>query len=336
MKYLIWISSIVFTAFCGWLLTAQILVSRQDPVSHTRLRGDERFDFSQLVPEGTSGLPLLQNYTARDGTLLAFRRYRSARPTHVKLYLLHSAGWQGMEFHSLASAIAYKAGDADVYTPDLRGHGSSPLRRGDITYEGQLADDLADLIDQTAGKDDIVVIGGHSEGGGLAARFAGSPYGGRARGYIFLAPVLSIDFAASRPDLGGWVQVLDRRMLGIRMLHSLALTWADGETVCQYALPSSLRGGPLGYTATTDYSWRLFASMQTRQGDGSDLKGVAAPMLFITGREDSVVYPDRFETALKGIVSKGEYQVVDQENHLGIVNSRKTLAIVQDWLAKLN
>lgn len=53
---------------------------------------------------------------------------------------------------------------AHVYTPDLRGHGIAPAKRGDIDYIKQYEDDLADLIKLTKTKhpNSKLIMGGHS------------------------------------------------------------------------------------------------------------------------------------------------------------------------------
>jgi non-heme chloroperoxidase len=335
MKTLTWVIVSAFLVALVWLLTAQVLISVDLPTKLSSLRGDKRFDFAALAPAGMSGLPMTENYSARDRSLMGYRHYRAASGSHVKIYLLHSAGWQGMEFHALASSLANTAG-ADVYVPDLRGQGGSPMTRGDIQYEGQLVDDVADLIKATAEPGDIIIVGGHSEGGGLAARFAASPYGAKANGYIMLAPVISASFPASRPDLGGWAKPLSKRMFGLKMLNLVGLHWSDNETVVQYALPSSLRDGNMGYTVTADYSWRLYKGMRMVSADGSDFSSITRPFVIISGADDTVIIPDAYKGAVSAFTKSGEFQVVDGENHLSIVNSAKTLAIIQNWMAQLH
>ncbi|MBT7716490.1 MAG: alpha/beta hydrolase, partial [Deltaproteobacteria bacterium] len=144
--------------------------------------------FNELFLDYTN-VPQLKTFTARDGKPLAYRHY-PAQSDRV-LILLHGSGWHSRYFLPLAESIS--AEDlAQVYTPDLRGHGSTPERRGDVDYIGQLEDDLADLI-AIIRKDNpnaMLIVGGHSSGGGLAVRFAGSQYGKQADAYVLLSPYL--------------------------------------------------------------------------------------------------------------------------------------------------
>lgn len=80
-------------------------------------------------------IPPLNTFTARDGRELSYRHYPG--PSNKILILLHGSGWHSQYLMPLARFISDK-GLAQVYTPDLRGHGLYPERRGDVDYIGQL------------------------------------------------------------------------------------------------------------------------------------------------------------------------------------------------------
>ena len=127
----------------------------------------EPLAFDALTSVNYAEMPELQPYTARDGATLQYRHYQSDA-TDTVLILLHGSGWHSMQFYPLAQYLS-EQGVATVITPDLRGHGFNPERRGDVDYIGQLEDDLADLIDMLRELYPAadVVVGGHSSGGGL-------------------------------------------------------------------------------------------------------------------------------------------------------------------------
>ncbi|NRA53098.1 MAG: alpha/beta fold hydrolase [Gammaproteobacteria bacterium] len=152
-----------------------------------------------------SGLPQLQSYVARDQTRLTYRHYPATSDKIV--ILIHGSGWHSQQFLPLANFISSQ-GLAQVYTPDLRGHGASPKRRGDIDYIGQFEHDLADFIGviKQEHPNAMLVIGGHSSGGGLAIRFAGGEYGALADAYVLLAPFVYYNAPTTRPNAGGWAQ----------------------------------------------------------------------------------------------------------------------------------
>jgi len=128
--------------------------------------------FSELFFD-YSGLPELNHFTARDGSQLGYRHYPAVSDSGKVVILLHGAGWHNQYFLPLADFISFY-GLAEVYTPDLQGHGPQPERRGNIDYVGQFEDDLADLITiiHEQNPDAMLIVGGHASGGGLAVRFA--------------------------------------------------------------------------------------------------------------------------------------------------------------------
>ena len=124
--------------------------------------GQETFDWDELVAELQPPASERQ-FQARDQASLGYRVYGD--PVSVELILLHGSGYHSAYFSRLASEIANSC-SARVWTPDIRGHGSRPQRRGDIDYIDQLEDDLVDFsawvrsINPTA----TLLIGGHSAG----------------------------------------------------------------------------------------------------------------------------------------------------------------------------
>ena len=102
----------------------------------------ENLDFKELYID-YSNLPELQSFNARDGKELYYRYYPSKSNNTV--ILIHGSAWHSQYFLPLAEFISSQ-NLAQVYTPDLRGHGHNPDRRGDVDYIEQLDDDLADFI----------------------------------------------------------------------------------------------------------------------------------------------------------------------------------------------
>lgn len=148
-------------------------------------------NFDSVVSEFRSEqrLAVLNQFEARDGTVLRYRHYPSVSST--ALILLHGSATDSKYLATFAHELA-EAGVACVNTPGMRGHGSCPVRRGDIDYIEQLEDDLADLIGHIEANAGLarVVVGCHSSGGGFAIRFAGGQYGNLVSAYLLLAPCL--------------------------------------------------------------------------------------------------------------------------------------------------
>ncbi|WP_082926039.1 alpha/beta hydrolase [Halomonas sp. G11] len=288
-------------------------------------------DFEALASaQASRPLPPLQTYEARGGTSLAYRHYPSEART--ALVLVHGSGTDSRYLATLAHELA-ASGAASVYTPDVRGHGPSPVRRGDIDYIEQLEDDLADLIAHIKDTNtDVsrVVVGGHSSGGGLAVRFAGGQHGHLASAYLLLAPYLGHDAPTVRDNSGGWAEPGVARIVAISMLNAIGITHFNGADVLRFNLPPEYRDG----SETLAYSYRLmsgFSPADFRQA----LDSVQVPVLVVTGAEDEALYADQFEPVLRPLVPHADITTVEGASHLGLVVSEEGIATVRQWLQGL-
>ena len=286
------------------------------------LRFDElRIDYSE-VPE-------LLHFSARDATRLPYRLYPAESDRH--LVLLHGSGYHSRYLFPMAREISSR-GSAQVYTPDLRGHGVSPERRGDVDYVDQLEDDLADLVAhiRSASPDAKVVIGGHSSGGGLALRFAGGRYGSQASAFLLLAPFLRYDAPTTRPDSGGWAMPKTARIVGLGILHGLGIEALGDTVVIEFAMPAQVRDG----TETLAYTFRMntgFAPRDYRK----DLAAIRVPLLVLVGTDDEAFVADRFPSTISGAAPGADVRLLPETSHMGVVVGRESALEVVGWLSGL-
>lgn len=285
-------------------------------------------DFERVAVPAPGDVAPLERYPTRAGGSLSLRRYGDAHP--LALVLVHGSGYHGSYLAGLAREIA-AAGIAQVLTPDLRGHGVDPDRRGDVDYVDQLEDDLADLVayaeDALGAK--RVVVGGHSSGGGLAVRFAGSQYGERAAGYVLLAPYLGHDAPTTRENSGGWAAPRVGRIVGLSILNGFGITAWNDATVITFAMPESVRDG----TETLAYSYRLNTGYAPR-AFASDLRAVDRPFLALIGRDDEAFHADALAPTLEGV--RADVGVIDGVGHLDITESPEVRRRLADWLRALS
>lgn len=154
-----------------------------------------------------------------------------------------------------------------------------------MDYIGQLEDDLADLIAARAAPQQKVVLLGHSSGGGLFVRFAGGAHRGLIDGAVLLAPFLHHSALTTRENSGGWASVSLRRIIGLAALNKLGITALNDRAVIRFAMPEVVLNGPLGQTATTDYSYRLNTSFAPRADWQTDMASLP-PFLLVAGVQD--------------------------------------------------
>jgi len=282
-----------------------------------------RLAFNELFFDYTN-LPQLQTFSARDGKPLAYRHY-PAQSDKV-IILIHGSGWHSRYFLPLAEFISSE-GLAQVYTPDLRGHGPTPERRGDVDYIDQLEDDLADLV-AIIRKDHpsaLLIVGGHSSGAGLVIRFAGSRYGKQADAYMLLSPYLKYNAPTIRPN-SGWAHAYTGRIAGLAILNTMGIHWFDYLTAIEFNMPEKARDG----TETLSYSHRLNIAYAPRNYK-KDLRAITQPLWVVAGTADKANIADQFEPVISQYTAV-QVKLLPDVTHMGVVVSPEIRPAVEEWL----
>jgi non-heme chloroperoxidase len=302
------------------IATVLILVGKaKKPISD-----EGGLDFSELFFD-YANLPQLQFFTARDGQKLGYRYYPSG--ADKVLILVHGSGYHSQYLLPLAEFISTEE-LAQVYTPDLRGHGPSPVKRGDVDYINQLEDDLADLISTIRNNcpDATLLVGGHSSGGGLVVRFAGSQYYQLADGYVLLSPFLKYNAPTIRPNSGGWASVHTGRIVGLNMLNHLGIHWFDHLTSIEFNMPAEVRDE----TETLSYSHRLNTGFAPRNYK-KDLKTITQPLLVVAGTKDESFFADQFEPVISQYAA-AQVELLPDMTHMGVVVNQRIHPVIKQWL----
>ena len=269
-----------------------------------------------------------RRFHARDRATLVCRSY--GEPTSIELILLPGTGYHSAYLSRLASEIAV-SGIARVWTPDIRGHGARPQRRGDIDYIDQLEDDLADLIGWIRSKNPsaAVILGGHSGGGGLAIRFGGGSYTGAADGYLLLAPYLGYYAPTIRPQLSGWAIPKTSRIVVLNLLNALGIRSLNNIRTLEFNLPSRYRTGD----ETLAYSYRLMTGLNPRDY-ASDLQAIEKPTLVVVGMDDQSFYADEFRNVFKAFCPRAQVDLISDLTHFGLVVDGVVPPLVVQWLKR--
>lgn len=288
-------------------------------------------DFTSVTASGTLAPPRTpvfnrESFIARDGVELTYTHVKAENAASLPLIIMiHGSGWYGGQFDRLSWALRDVA---EIKALTLRGHGENAMKRGDLNYIGQFEDDIADLMADDPRKP---ILLGHSSGGGLVVRFAGSPHGERLGGAILLAPFLQHDAPTTKPNSGGWAHVLTRRIIGLSMLNAVGIHWLDHLTVIQFNMPREVLDGPRGAFATTSYSWRLNTSFAPRRSYVEEIAQLP-PFLLVAGAEDEAMWAEKYALLMSGATDRGRYEIVEGLGHLDIVDAPETEALIREYL----
>ena len=172
--------------------------------------------------------------------------------------LLHGSAGSGVDMHPLALALQ-RAG-ITALMPDLRGHGAN-RPHGDITYVGQLDDDLVDLVTNKKPEfqNSTWTILGFSSGAAFVLRFAAeSPDGQLVDRYVLVSPYLRYDAPSVRQSNPGsapmqsWASASVGRIIGLTILHRRGVHTWDGLPVLAFPVSANIEA------ATKTYSWRMY------------------------------------------------------------------------------
>jgi len=283
------------------------------------------FDFKSIqthYPEA----PSLSQFQARDGTSLSYRFYDS-QEKDVVCILLHGSSAHGEYLHPLASYLSSQAAGL-VYVPNIRGHYMSGASRGDCAYIGQLEDDLVDLILRMQLQSKKIFLIGHSSGGGLAIRYAGSKPQIPIEGYILLSPAIPRAPTMRQGTAGGWAQVHFLKLVFCLFLNALGIRYFNHIKVITFNKSEKDCNG----TETIDYSFRLNNSLHPRYPYQNDIRALENKFLVLIGSQDEANDPDKYPEVMQ--TSDKTLQVIEGIQHLNIVCEPMVMQTSLNWIQK--
>lgn len=237
-------------------------------------------------------LPKVQTLKARDGATLNYRLY-AGRPDRA-VVLVH--GSSGSDVSMLKLAQALQSAGATVHAISLRGHGGSGTANGDVSYVGQLDDDLTDLV-KAAGLDKAGVRGtlmGFSSGGGYVLRIAGGRDASLFDNYLAISPYIAQDSPTNKPNAGGWADVAVPRMIALSLLAQPGLSWFQNLPVVHFVTDAKA-----GNTRTPVYSFRLTESLQLGRDWRATLAHTSRPTAIVVGADDELFDAAAFQRLLQ-------------------------------------
>ena len=270
-------------------------------------------------------------FTVRDNKKIF--AYRFVKQSDNTIILIHGVGSNAYMYNKTAGLLQ-EATQAEVYAIDLRGHGQSEGKIGDVEYINQYADDLADIIiivrkEKPNGK---IIIAGHSMGGGIALRYAMEKRNEQPDGFLLFAPhigrnspAIPLGQATKVKAEEPFMKIHIERIIGLTLLNEIDIHDYDSLPVLFFNFPEAV---PL-----KKYSHRANISM-TPDDYVAGLKAVNKPMLVLMGSEDEAFSATATKEAiLKN--SNGEIQIIDKASHNGVRHNPQSFTFIKDWFSKL-
>ena len=266
-------------------------------------------------------------FDGRDGEKLYARHFPA--DSHTTILLSHGVLGNSFLFNRM-SGLLREATGAEIYALDLRGHGQSGGRPGDVDYIGQYEDDLADVVTQVKFQkpNQKIIIAGHSMGGGISLRYAMRNDFPEVDGYLLVAPTIGHNNPTMRTaplnadeTAEPFLKLHIQRMIGLSMLNSVGNHEHDSLNVLFFNLPEN--------SPVTRYSYRSNVSnapADYREG----LKAINKPLLIIVGTEDEVMDAAKFQPAVESY-SRGELLIVEGATHNGIRHSEEAMVKIKEW-----
>jgi alpha-beta hydrolase superfamily lysophospholipase len=237
-------------------------------------------------------MPALRFFTARDGTQLAYHRYDTADMGHGKgsVMLVHGSSANSNSVHPLAQSFL-EAGYT-VYAFDIRGHGKSGVK-GQVSYIGQLDDDLEDFVNAVQPARPRTLLG-FSSGGGFALRVAGSPRGAQFDNFLFMAPYIHYKAMTNRSGASAaWAAVGIPRMVSLILLNRVGVQHFNDLPVLNFAVTENPKAD-----LVSQYSYALALSFQPPDDYRSVLQSISRPAEVIAGGDDELFFADQYRPLL--------------------------------------
>lgn len=270
-------------------------------------------------------------FTARDNKKIF--AYKFPKKSDNTIILIHGVASTGY-LQNKSAGLLQEATQAEVFAIDLRGHGKSDGKNGDVDYINQYADDLADIIktirkQKPKGK---TIIAGHSMGGGIALNYAMKKGKTTADGFLLFAPLIGHNSPAINQtppkeanSIEPFMKIHFARIIGLKMFNEIGNHSLDSLPVLFFNLPENM--------PSRIYTYRANMSMAPEDYKGG-LKSVQAPMLVLIGNKDEAFNADEMKIALAEN-SQADIHIIDEVTHNGIGHNPQAYEYIKKWFLAL-
>jgi len=294
---------------------------------------DPFFDTPPVVENSPSDKNIMYStklFTMRDSSLI--HSYVLNNGSSAILLYIHGVKSSGAKYLESSQMLSEKL-NATVYVLDLRGHGLSEGKRGDVDYITQYTDDIYDVVKiikkENPNKD--IVVASHSMGGGIALRYAITYNSEFVKSYVFLAPLIGHDSPAFRTAEASSssqgeeaMKINIPKIIGIKMLNELGNHALDSSRVLFFNASESLI--PNKYTFRANMSMAPDSYLQA-------LSALNKPFITIIGDNDEAFVGSKLQEAFSKN-SYGETIIIEGANHTSVLTDKRTFNFVKESLSR--
>jgi len=260
------------------------------------------------------------------GQTLSYRVWQPQRASGL-VVIIHGFGEHGGRYHHVAQALA--GAGLCVAAPDLRGHGRSGGRRGEVADVARCAEELQRFTEQVlvprAGVERYAVFG-HSFGGLVAIHWA-LRQPPQLRRLVVQSPLLEVGFPLP------WGKQVAAALLS-RLWPTAALPMGLDVTRLSHdpAVIEAYRSDPLVHHVMTAGTYRSI--LQARDAALARAAAIGSPVLLLCGAQDQIIsvptalrWFERLACEKRQVVFPDCYHELHHERVLGDV-----LELVRAWV----
>ena len=293
---------------------------------------------TQPDPEMIKDMGFEQNYKADEYYFIVRDKkkifaYRFSEKSDNTIILIHGVATSGYLYNKTAGLLRSTT-HAEVFAIDLRGHGKSEGKDGDVDYINQYADDLADIVKAIKAQkpNGKIIISGHSMGGGIALNYAMQKNKTKIDGYLLFAPLIGNNSpailqtpAAGATDIEPFLKIDFPRIVGLKMFNEIGDHSHDNLPVLFFNLPEN--------TPSRKYTYRANMSMAPEDYK-EGLKSINVPMLVLIGDKDEAFNAEAMKKAVTEN-SKAIFQIISGTSHNGVRHNSQSYDFIKKWFLKL-
>ena len=270
-------------------------------------------------------------FTVRDKKkIFAYKFPKKSENTIILIHGLASTAY----LYNKTAGLLQEATQAEIFAVDLRGHGKSEGKNGDVDYINQYADDLADIVktirkQKPKGK---IIIVGHSMGGGVALNYAIQKNKTKIDGFLLFAPLLGQNSPAiqqtppmEKNTAEPFMKIHFARMIGLKMFNEIGNHSHDSLPVLFFNLPEN--------TPSSKYTYRANMSMAPEEYK-EGLKSINAPTLVLIGSKDEAFNAEATKKAISEN-SKANIHIIEGVTHNGIRQNPQAYLLIKKWFSAL-